>query len=295
MSSGREEIEPGEQAPSEGGDTVAVRRDRGSHRDRTLAEVNEDLTAIAKTAERHGRAVLKHDKQLRELAAAVEALAQRLNRLMNDDELVNAPVDEPRGSSTGHQPPPNGDEPQPVDGSGEGEGGLSSWLLITEWHEAQALIDALAPWVETVYLRWPEAWLPTCWALHPHAVEELWTLRCSWYHARTSGRDPWTKWQDWHDRQRPSVARRLREGLERCSLVHHAGPDAPSDPVLPGADTLPQVVTAWASDGHTHWPPTITEIQVQDERQRLHEQASDKATHLNAQQQPTVKRSLSNT
>lgn len=273
---------------------MAVRRDRASQRERTLPELDAALSALAKTMERHGRNLVGQDHRLREVAELVETLAERLTQTDITSEQVTAAGSEPASSPPGGQPPPDNDHEQsPEDGENQGDDGLPSWLVVTDWEQAQAMMDCLAPWVETIYLRWPDASLPSCWALHPHAVEELWTLRCAWYDARTGDGASWLKTQDWHDRQRPSVARRLREGLERCSLLEHEAPQGPAHPVLPGADTLPQVVTAWATDDHRGWPPALSARQIADERDRLRDQPAATATRLTAPRAPTVRRSLS--
>jgi hypothetical protein len=286
----------GAQAIGRGGDTVAVRRDRASQRERTLPELDAAVVALARAVERHGRRLGGHDEQVREVASLVEHLAGRLTATIGDSGQVTAggePVEGPVGDPPGDLSPPadgqarDGDD----DGGSDGDGGLPSWLVITDWEQAEALIATLAPWVQTVYLRWPYASLPSCWALHPWAVEELWTLRCAWFDARAGAKPSWLRWQDWHDRQRPSVARRLREGLDACSLLEHEHPEGPAHPALPGAATLPQVVTAWATGGHQGWPPSLAEAQLAGERRRRDQ--DNAATATRPQGQHSVRRSLS--
>jgi hypothetical protein len=227
----------------------------------------------------------QHDKQVRETAALLERLANRLAAASDAwTHRAASPVADPDdpagpnqpGEGERHNPGPGDRRPGPEDGA------LPSWLVITDWHQAHALMSALAPWVEQVYLRWPEALLPACWALHPHAVEELWTLRCAWYDARTGECPSWLKWQDWHDRQRPSATRRLREALDGCSLLEHATPDRSAHPRLLGADTLPQAVTAWATPEHTGWPPVLSQVQLAEERQRHAERLAAQAEQTRA-------------
>jgi hypothetical protein len=240
---------------------MAIKRSRPP---RTLLEVDDALVGLARAVERHARMLAGHDQQVRETAALVERVATGLAEVrqsLAQHRGVEGQDEGPTGPGAG------GSAPGPEDG------GLPSWLVVTDWHQAEALMSVLAPWVEQVYLRWPDAPLASCWALHPHAVEELWTLRCCWWYARTGEDQSWLKWQDWHDRQRPAVARRLREALEGCSLLDHATPDRSAHPVLPGSDTLPQVVTSWATDQHEGWPPSLNDTQLAQERQRQAEQA----------------------
>jgi hypothetical protein len=250
---------------------VAVRRARPARRERTLLELDEAVTGLARVVERHSRMVGGHDGEIRRVAAVVEQLSRRLTLAYDVWKTDQAGPDVDSDPDQG----PGQDEQDPRDAGEDGEqddpevGALPSWLVTTDWHQAEAMITALGGWVEQVYLRWPDGPLSSCWVLHPHAVEELWTLRCAWYDARTGETASWMKWQDWHDRQRPSVARRLREALQDCSLAQHADRARWwGHPELPGADTLPQAVTSWATDAHVAWPPHLSERQIADDIQR---------------------------
>jgi hypothetical protein len=52
-----------------------------------------------------------------------------------------------------------------------------SWLLAEDQEQAAADLEDLTGWLARVYLRYPGAVLPSCWAWHPAVVEELWWLR----------------------------------------------------------------------------------------------------------------------
>jgi hypothetical protein len=245
---------------------VAMKRAR---RERTLAELDEAVAGLARVVERHSRMVGGHDGEIRRVAAVVEQLSARLTAAY---EAWTAP--------TGHSNPDSDlDEParqaitdgqesgeEPTEKADSAEEALPSWLVTTDWYEAEEMMSLLAPWVEQVYLRWPDVVLPSCWALHPHAVEELWWLCCAWLDARTGEGKSWMKVGDWHDRQRPAVAKRLREALEDCSLAEHADRTRWAHPTLPGADTVPQALTAWATEDHASWPPHLSEQQIADDQ-----------------------------
>ncbi len=87
---------------------------------------------------------------------------------------------------------------------------------------AEDLLTTLAGWVGGIYLRYPDAaqTLPECWLWHPEVVEELLWLHTAWLAAYRPGAAS-TAVGDWHDRQRPGVARRIRDYAGICSLEQH--------------------------------------------------------------------------
>jgi len=98
---------------------------------------------------------------------------------------------------------------------------LSSWLAAADPEQAPAVLTDLAEWLGAVYLRHPDAALPSCWAWHPAAVEELWWLRQAHHGAYHGPGACWREVGDWHDRQRPGVTRRLNAALGACDLARH--------------------------------------------------------------------------
>lgn len=115
--------------------------------------------------------------------------------------------------------------------------------------QAAARLDGLRAWLARVYLRYPNAALPSCWAWHPEVVEELLWLQAAHYEAycgpQASGRSA----GDWHDRYLPGVVRRISKGpAGRCELAQHrAGqPGAPVAVEVPLVEHLPVVAAAWA-------------------------------------------------
>lgn len=143
-----------------------------------------------------------------------------------------------------------------------------SWLAVASWEQAEALMGVLVPWLGQVYLRYPDAVLPTCWAWHPWAVEELWWLYRAWQDAYTVAEPSSQRVGDWHDRQRPGVVRRLREdnAFRRCRLDQHLDTAAHAHPSVPGMSALPHVTTAWTSPERRAWPTTPTAAQLAEDR-----------------------------
>ena len=115
---------------------------------------------------------------------------------------------------------------------------------------AEDLLTTLASWVGGVYLRYPDAaqTLPECWLWHPEVVEELLWLHTAWLAAHRPGAAS-TAVGDWHDRQRPGVARRIRDHAGVCSLEQHqpgAERHTPA-PVAPFTEAVPAIAGWWAT------------------------------------------------
>lgn len=106
-----------------------------------------------------------------------------------------------------------------------------SWLLTEDPAQAVEDLQDLTEWLGRVYLRYPGAALPSCWAWHPAVVEELWWLRQAHREAYAPGTRSVAKAGDWHDRQRPGVAQRLQPITRDCDLSRHtADGDRIQDP-----------------------------------------------------------------
>ena len=115
---------------------------------------------------------------------------------------------------------------------------------------AEDLLATLAGWVGGVYLRYPDAaqTLPECWLWHPEVVEELLWLHTAWLAAHRPGAAS-TAVGDWHDRQRPGVARRIRDYAGLCSLEQHQpGADRHTPaPDAPFTEAVPAIASWWAT------------------------------------------------
>jgi hypothetical protein len=134
---------------------------------------------------------------------------------------------------------------------------------------ASEILAMLSAWVAGVYLRYSDARLPDCWLWHPDVVEELLWLHTSWlsaYHPEA----PVTAVGDWHDRQRPGVAARIKAYAGMCSLeAHQPGQDrALPAPVAPTADAIPSVAAWWATRRDQPGPHPSAE-QMETARQRI--------------------------
>ncbi|MGD9531960.1 MAG: hypothetical protein AB7L91_18240 [Dehalococcoidia bacterium] len=177
------------------------------------------VVALTRQLARTERHVADLQTHLRQLAADVHALAERL------------------------VPPADADGPPPV----------RSWLLADSADQAVADLDDLIGWLDAVYLRYARGPLSACWLWHPQVVEELWWLRCAHADAYHPESGSWLRVGDWHDRQRPGVERRVHAVLGKCSLSLHAprrgrGPDIPAEPDrAPMTDHAEAVAAAWAN------------------------------------------------
>ena len=127
---------------------------------------------------------------------------------------------------------------------------LPSWLATLDRERARAMLADLADWLAAVYLRYPDAALPSCWAWHPAAVEELWWLRQAHHAAFAGPRACWRDVADWHDRLRPGVVRRLTGISNGCDLALHApgARQAPVPPSVPLAAAIDPVAERWATE-----------------------------------------------
>lgn len=144
---------------------------------------------------------------------------------------------------------------------------VRSWLLAAGT-DSERLPDDLADlvaWLDLVYLRFPDALLTACWLWHPSVVEELWWLRHAHADAYDADTGSWLRVGDWHDRQRPGVARRIREVLSRCDLSLHTddragerGPAAEPAPA-PLAGHAVALAVEWGRSG-TRPAPTPEQL-----------------------------------
>ena len=144
------------------------------------------------------------------LRRAVDALAGLPAQVRDLAGVITALTDHPDGTSG--------------PGARAGVDGLPSWLdLSADFADAVTVLGELVAWLHTVYLRYPDAasGLPECWLWHPDVVEELLWLRGAWLEAYHAERAAVAAAGDWHDRQRPGVARRIRATAGTCSLEAH--------------------------------------------------------------------------
>lgn len=134
---------------------------------------------------------------------------------------------------------------------------------------AEGILGMLAGWVAGVYLRYSDTRLPDCWLWHPDVVEELLWLHAAWLSAYDPDA-PVTAVGDWHDRQRPGVAARIKSYAGMCSLeAHQPGQDrATAGPVAPTTDAVAAIAAWWAT--HREQPgPAPTAEQMDTARRRI--------------------------
>ena len=148
------------------------------------------------------------------------------------------------------------DRPAPNSGP---EAALASWLdLSADFADAVTILGELVDWLGTVYLRYPDAasGLPECWLWHPDVVEELLWLRAAWLEAYrneatgAAAAAAVARAGDWHDRQRPGVARRIRAVAGTCSLEAHQprGECHRGARPVPLAEAIHTIGEWWAND-----------------------------------------------
>jgi hypothetical protein len=130
-----------------------------------------------------------------------------------------------------------------------------SWLLLPQDADlAGRLLDELAGWLQTIYLRYPDGvdHLPECWAWHPDVVEELlWSMH-AWAAAYQGPQASVGAVGDWHDRQRPGVVRRIRASAGSCSFENHQTRTgwthlSGAPPTAPGLDHVASVAQWWGA------------------------------------------------
>ena len=128
-----------------------------------------------------------------------------------------------------------------------------SWLTApTDPDQTAGVLGELCGWLHVVYLRYSDTALPECWLWHPDVIEELLWLMHAWVGAYQGKAASVTAAGDWHDRQRPGVARRIRAVAGSCSREKHqtrdGWADTPTGAVpVPGVDALDEIAAWWAT------------------------------------------------
>ena len=144
-----------------------------------------------------------------------------------------------------------------------GDKALRSWLLVDDPKLAWEDLTALAGWLDAVWLRYPDAAVPSCWAWHPALVEELHVLRLAHVEAFDPKRGTVAKAADWHDRLRPHAASRIADAYRRCGLRKHlpGGAAHHPPPATPLIGHLKSLAAQWATAKTT---PTPTPDQLSE-------------------------------
>lgn len=191
--------------------------------------------------------------------AAARAERRRVDEL---ELLVRRLTAEVARLGHGHQPAGGGAAAGTVEPA---RAGLRSLLTGADPATVRAQTAALVDWLAAVFLRFPDAVLPSCWAWHPHVVEELRWLRATHAAAFDPQRGSWARVAEWHDRHRPGVARRVAAAVGGCELALHApGGKAAGPPrAVPLADDAVDVTAAWAATGRTP-APTSAQLTAAD-------------------------------
>lgn len=137
-----------------------------------------------------------------------------------------------------------------------GDKALRSWLLADDPELALEDLTALAGWLDAVWLRYPDAVVPSCWAWHPALVEELHVLRLAHVEAFDPKRGTVAKAADWHDRLRPHAVARIGDAYRRCGLHKHLPEGAAHQPppATPLAGHLKAIAAQWTTAKTTPKP-----------------------------------------
>ena len=154
-----------------------------------------------------------------------------------------------------------------------------SWLLVDDPDLAQSYLTDLITWLNRVYLRYPNAVLPSCWLWHPAAIEELWALRCTHREAYDPRTGSWPKAADWHDRLRPSVAKRLTAAYGSCELALHLTDGSHTDPpaTAPLTTAAQHIATTWTTTPDTPPIPTTEQLTEADQHDRASHRSNTKS------------------
>ena len=211
------------------------------------------VAALARAMERISHKLLQLDRQVNTLAAQIAA--------------------RPDSPSPDDKHPPGAPD-EAGDGAETVVEGPRCWLLANDPVEAAAGLVDLVQWLDRVYAQYPDSALSSCWLWHPAVVEELWWLRCAHADAYDDEVGSWLRVGDWHDRQRPGVARRVRAVLGKCQLSRHdttrerstglAGPTP-----TPMAEHVTAIAAAWATH-HAMPVPTAEQLDDGNTYQREH-------------------------
>ena len=202
------------------------------------------------------------------LGQAVERLARRVD---NGELLVRQLAADVAALARVLQPPPEDGEDD-----GPGAGAVRSWLLCEDAAQARTDLADLVEWLAAVYLRYPGAALPSCWAWHPAVVEELWWLRQAHRAAYEAEGASWRDAGDWHDRQRPGVVKRIGAAIGGCDLARHAanGDRRGTARPVPLAGAADQIATTWTEH---RTAPEPTPEQTHEANQ--HDQEQHRTSH----------------
>lgn len=218
---------------------------RSSRPSGAAGEPDPRVLAMARAFDRTRRKVEGLDTHVAQLSADVTRLAG----------VVTA-----GRPSTPDDPPPDGRVPD--DKAGDvAPPAVRSWLLTGDPEQAATDLADLVDWLDRVYLRYPGAELSACWLWHPHVIEELWWLRRAHADAFHPMHGSWLRVGDWHDRQRPAVAKRVRDAVGSCDLSLHAPGKAhgQAPAAAPLARHAAVVAAAWAA-GRTRPEPTAEQV-----------------------------------
>jgi hypothetical protein len=184
--------------------------------------------------------VTNADPTVAALARSLERTQRRVGEL---ETLVRQLATDLTSLARSH--PSAGAERAEATGDGRTPGG---WLAARDPDAGLAGLRDLAAWIEEIYLRYPDAELPSCWLWHPAVVEELWWLHGAHTAAFDEAGGSWQRIGDWHDRFRPGVAKRIRAAVGGCELaLHTAGTHLHDGPLAPLAEAAPDIAQAWTT------------------------------------------------
>jgi hypothetical protein len=211
-----------------------------------------------------GRAAHGTDPRVLAMARAFDRTRRKVDSLDQHVDRLGADVARLAGVVTAGGTHATPERPEDTPNRADREAGppaVRSWLLNTNPDQAAADLGDLIEWLDRVYLRYPGSDLAACWLWHPHVIEELWWLRRAHADAFHPQDGSWLRVGDWHDRQRPAAARRVRDVLGKCDLSLHTPGKPHSQPPTPAPLTghAAAVAAAWAT-ARTRPVPTTGQL-----------------------------------
>lgn len=154
----------------------------------------------------------------------------------------------------------------------DGDEAVRAWLLTTDAQLAQDDLTDLVEWLTRVWLRYPDAVLPSCWLWHPAVIEELRWVRCAHREAYHDKHGTWQKVGDWHDRQRPGVVKRITAYAGNCELREHAegGAQRRPAPQVPLTDAVSIIARSWATMPDSQVIPSELQVRRAEQHDDAH-------------------------
>ena len=228
---------------------------------RIVADINRLTREVGRLAEVHD-VVAAHGRAIDDLADLVDRLATRPRGIHGRSGSDVPPADyilRSDGLHPAHDGARGGAGRDSEGGDADDEQMSSgAWLVISDPALAVQRLEELSVWVPAVWQPYLLTHTPGCWPWHPAVVAELLVVQDLWdeaVHDEAPG-----ALAAWHDRWRPSAARRVERLMAGCERAegHHkiSGREHTYDTAY-----LDELAVWWATThgtDPTQWPPGIS-------------------------------------